>query len=384
MKIHLPGETWIGVMGGGQLGRMLALEARRMGYRVIKWSGGPESGPSDMANEVVAAPFDDEAALEAFTGRADVATVEFENLPFEVMERVAERIPMSPRPEAVRVCQHREREKVFLREHGFHCAWFEVVSSAGELAGALERMPSPEGILKTAEFGYDGKGQLPVRRQDEAEAVWAAFGGGRAVLEERVELEAELSVLVVRDALGNLVCYDPVENRHRDHILDQSIVPARLPGPVQREAVSMAGAIAKALDYHGVLAVEYFLGADGRLLVNELAPRPHNSGHHTLDACATSQFEQQLRVLCGLPLGSPKLLCPAVMLNLLGDLWDEDGRGGPDWGRMLTIEAAKLHLYGKREARPGRKMGHVTFLAETREGALESAEDGRRMLRGDR
>jgi 5-(carboxyamino)imidazole ribonucleotide synthase len=371
-KVYLPGETWIGVLGGGQLGRMLTFEALRMGYSVISWIGGPDSGPSGPANEVIEEPFDSEAGLARFLERADVVTVEFENIPAALLEAVAEKLPMSPPPFAVITSQHREREKTFLSKHGFPCAPFSIVDSAEALAVALKNLPDNGGILKTAEFGYDGKGQLPVNRKDDAEARWIEFGAPRGVLENKIQLASEISVMVVRDHRGNCVCYDPAENFHTRHILDVSIVPARLPDEVQKEARDCAMEVANALGYTGVMAVEFFIDETGKLLVNEIAPRPHNSGHHTINACDTSQFAQQLRVLCGLPIGSPRTIQPAVMWNLLGDIWPEDGNS-PDWTPILEIEGAYLHLYGKHHARRGRKMGHVTFVADSREQALDNA-----------
>ena len=254
-----------------------------------------------------------------------------------------------------------------------------MVGDAASLATSLIALPGEQGILKTAEFGYDGKGQLPVSRTDNAASVWERFGSTRAVLEERIDLAAELSVLVVRNRRGETLCYEPAWNAHRHHILDWSLIPSGLPEPLVSQAQDLAREIANALDFQGVLAVEYFLSRDGRLLVNELAPRPHNSGHHTLDACETSQFEQQLRALCNLPAGGTRTLCPVVMSNLLGDLWGPNGEP-PDWEPLLGTPGAHLHLYGKPEARPGRKMGHATFLAPTREEAMARASKCREHL----
>ncbi len=373
-----PGST-VGVLGGGQLGRMLAIAARRMGYRIVSWVGGPDSGPAGVADYVIEEPFDSPAGLAAFLELAQGATVEFENIPRSLLETVAAKIPLMPGAQAVAICQHREREKRFLEENGIPCARFAVVENAVQLRSALASLPERGGILKTAEFGYDGKGQLSVTRSSDPETVWSTFSTPRAVLEERIELAAELSVLVVRDGSGHALAYDPAENFHRDHILDVSIVPARLDSKLLDQARTIALQVAEALDYRGLLAVEFFLSADGRLLVNEMAPRPHNSGHHTIDACETSQFEQQLRVLCGLAPGSTRLLCPTVMLNLLGDVW-EDANGKPDWAAVLAMPGAHLHLYGKHEARRGRKMGHITFTAPTLEEALANQSKAREVL----
>jgi len=379
MSGHHPPGSAIGILGGGQLGRMLTEAARRMSYRVVVWVGGPDGGPAGAADVVIEESFHSPEGLERFVSEVDVATVEFENIPRDVLEAVAERRPLRPGPEAVAVCQHREREKRFLRDGGFPCAGFSVVDSADLLADALEGLPDAGGILKTAEFGYDGKGQLPVAREDDADDVWSRFEAPRAVLEEKIDLAAELSVLVARDRDGVVASYDPAENHHRDHILDVSIVPARLEPEILDRAGEIALEIARALDYVGLLAVEFFLAADGRLLVNELAPRPHNSGHHSIDACATSQFAQQLRAMTGLPLGDVRLHSPAVMLNLLGDVWG-DGGEAPDWASVLALPGAGLHLYGKREPRAGRKMGHVTCTAPSLERALETQHRCREIL----
>lgn len=379
MSFLSPETSTIGVLGGGQLGRMLAIAARRMGYRIVSWVGGPDKGPAGIADVVIEEPFDSEAALARFLELVDVATVEFENIPAELLEAVAAKIPLRPGVNAITTAQHREREKRFLERAGIPRAWFAVVDSAESLGSALQELPSDHGILKTAEFGYDGKGQRKVSANDEPLTVWAEFDSNRAVLEERIDLAAELSVLVARGADGNAVTYDPAENIHRDHILDVSIVPARLEPEILAEAERIACAVAEALDYVGLLAVEFFVSGDGRLLVNELAPRPHNSGHHTIDACVTSQFEQQLRALVGLPLGSPRLHSPTLMLNLLGDVW-LDNDGSPPWDTISAIPGAILHLYGKHDPARGRKMGHITFVGRDLEEVLEREKTTRDIL----
>ncbi|MCB1063713.1 MAG: 5-(carboxyamino)imidazole ribonucleotide synthase [Verrucomicrobiae bacterium] len=378
-SLSLPPGSTIGVLGGGQLGRMLALEARRMGYRILSWTGVEgEIGPAALADEVIAKSFEDEAAFVAFVEAVDAATVEFENIPRDLLERLAEYLPLAPSAAAVAICQHREREKTFLKKHSIPCARFHLVDSAHSLRAGLDELGT-DTILKTAEFGYDGKGQRVTRPEEDAETVWAEFDTPRAVLEEKIALASELSVLVVRDREGNSRSYDPAENFHRHHILDLSIIPARQPQPLLDEARQVAIQVAEALDYVGIMAVEFFVDTSGRLLVNEIAPRPHNSGHHTLDACETSQFEQQLRALCGLPIGSTGLLKPTVMWNLLGDIWPGPTIF-PDWTPVLETPGANLHLYGKAEARHGRKMGHVTFLADTIEEALSQAKRCREMF----
>ncbi len=375
----IPGDE-IGVLGGGQLGRMLAFATRRMGYRIASWVGGPNSGPADVCDWMIEETFDSASGLELFLGKVKAATVEFENIPSVLLEKIEERIPLLPGAYAIEVCQHREREKRFLEKHGLPHADFAVVENEEDLCRALSTLPESGGILKTAEFGYDGKGQMSVHRDSDAETVWADFSTSRAVLEERISLAAELSVLVVRDSLGRSLTYDPAENIHRDHILDVSIVPARLDPRISEDARAIALEVAEGLDYKGILAVEFFLATDGRLLVNEMAPRPHNSGHHTIDACETSQFEQQLRVLCGLTPGSTRLHSPTVMLNLLGDVW-EDAEGKPDWTSVIALPGSHLHLYGKRQARRGRKMGHVTFTAPDQREALARMRQARELLK---
>lgn len=377
IPLHPPGCV-VGVIGGGQLGRMLALAARRMGVRTVIWTGGLEAPAVEVADEVIDLPFDDPAALTDFCDRVTVATVEFENIPRETLDAVAERTALHPSPHAIAICQNREREKNFLRENGIPHTWFAVISSADDLAAAMAELNGP-GVLKTADFGYDGKGQVKLEGGEDPAATWAAFGAPRAVLEAWVPFEMELSVMAARGADGITVTYDPAENRHRHHILDVSIVPARVTPAVALEATALARRVVEALDYRGILGVEFFLKRDGTLLVNEIAPRPHNSGHHTLDACATTQFEQQLRAVTGMPLGSPRLLCPVVMLNLLGDMWLDESTP-PDWQPLFADGEASLHLYGKRHARGRRKMGHATFLGLTVEDALARAEELKNQL----
>jgi 5-(carboxyamino)imidazole ribonucleotide synthase len=364
-----PGST-IGMLGGGQLGRMFALEAAKLGYRVHVFD--PEVGcPAGQVCELeINAPFTDDAALRRFAEGVDVATYEFENIPLHALETVAEVVPVRPRGQVLHICQNREREKGFLRENGIPCAPFWVIDSAADLEAAFAEMNGP-GVLKTASFGYDGKGQMRVRSSDDPAAIWSRFGEVRAVLEGWVDFTHELSVVCARGLDGELAVFPVVENRHTNHILDFSIVPARVDEAAQAEACSIAKRLAEVLDVVGLLAVEFFLTRDGRVLVNELAPRPHNSGHFSFDACVTSQFQQQMRAVCGLPLGSTDLLRPVVMVNLLGDLWEN---GEPAWDTVLAEPGVHLHLYGKGNARPGRKMGHVCVVAATVDEALARAE----------
>jgi 5-(carboxyamino)imidazole ribonucleotide synthase len=374
-------DAWIGVMGGGQLGRMLSLASRKMGVNVLAWTGGDRSGAASTADRIIDKPFDDPSALEDFTKSVGAATVEFENLPVETLKQVEGRIPLRPGSLAVSICQHREREKKFLSENGFACANFRLAHDLESFTEGLKQIGPPL-IVKTAEFGYDGKGQLRISEklsQNQVEEAWQKFAGGRVVIEECISLDTELSVLVARDSKGNTVFYDPVENIHRNHILDISIVPARIPPEIQKKACKTALEIAQSMKYVGMLAVEFFVSSDGRLLVNELAPRPHNSGHHTIDACHSSQFDQQARATADIPLGSPQLISPVIMMNLLGDLW-ESPLTPPDWSEILSLKGTVLHLYGKREARPGRKMGHINILGDSVEDCLKKARSIRKKL----
>ncbi len=375
-------DAWIGVMGGGQLGRMLSLSARKMGIQVLAWTGGDRSGAASTADRIIDKPFDDPSALEEFTDSVQAATVEFENLPVETLRKVEERIPLRPGTDAVSICQHREREKNFLAGNGFECAAFRLAHDLDSFAKGLIEIGSSV-IVKTAEFGYDGKGQLRITKplsENQIAEAWEKFDGGRVVIEESISLETELSVLVARDSNGNMVHYDPVENIHRNHILDISMVPARIPQETQRKACETALEIAKSMNYTGMLAVEFFVSSDGRLLVNELAPRPHNSGHHTIDACHCSQFEQQARSTSGIPLGSTKLISPVIMMNLLGDLW-EDPLSPPHWSNILKMPGTTLHLYGKREARNGRKMGHLNIMGDCLDDCITKAQAIREELK---
>lgn len=373
----LPGAV-LGVLGGGQLGRMFAIAARRMGYRVHTLSPDRESPTGQVADREVRADYTDLDALARFAVAVDVVTFEFENVPSEAIECVARQVPVRPRGEVLRVAQNRLREKTFLADHRFPTAPFAHVVDRAALEAAADRIGLPA-VLKTAGFGYDGKGQAVVRRREELGDAWAAIGAVEAILEGFVDFECEVSVVAARGVDGSFAHYGVTENRHRDHILDLSLPRAPLPGRLAEDAVEVARGIFEALDVVGVLCVELFVTRDGRLLVNELAPRPHNSGHFSFDASVTSQFEQQVRAVCGLPLGDTTLLRPAAMANLLGDLWAD---GEPDWAAALRDPLVKLHLYGKREARPGRKMGHITAFGSDREDAARRALAARDALVG--
>lgn len=371
----LPGAT-IGVMGAGQLGRMFAIAARRMGYRVHAFSPDRDTPTGQVADLEVSASFDDHDALTAFASRVDAVTFEFENVPSTSVAIVAEHVPVRPSGHVLHVTQHRAREKTFLAKAGLPVTPFALIDSDQALADAVTRLGCPA-VLKTASFGYDGKGQVKVARAEDAAAAWATIGRAPAVLEAFIDFDREVSMVAARGVDGSVAHYGVIENRHRHHILDVSVAPADVPPAVAVEAEAIVRATLEALDVVGLLCVEMFLTRDGRLLINELAPRPHNSGHLTFDASVTSQFEQQLRAVCGLPLGSAELLRPAAMANLLGDLWTN---GEPRWEQACAFPDVKLHLYGKAGARPGRKMGHLTALAATGEEAARLAVAARAAL----
>ena len=361
-----PGST-IGVLGGGQLGRMFAMAARRLGYRVHTLAPEHDTPTGQIADVEINAAYDDLTAVRAFASAVDVVTFEFENVPAAAATAAAEHAIVRPNGRALHIAQHRIREKTFLMEHGLPVTPFAEVRSAADLRAAVETIGCPA-VLKTAALGYDGKGQAPIGAPGDASAAWEAIGQQEAVLEAFIDLEREISVIGARGVTGDWSNFGPIENVHRHHILDVSVAPADVPAAMAAEAVHVTRCVMDALDFVGVLCAEFFVARDGRLLINELAPRPHNSGHLTFDACRTSQFEQQVRAICGLPLGSPDLLQPAAMANLLGDLWAD---GEPDWAAALAVPDVKLHLYGKAAARPGRKMGHLTAMAPTREEARE-------------
>ena len=355
-----PGAT-LGVLGSGQLGRMFTIAARRMGYRVHTFSPDEDTPTGQVADVEVTASYEDMDALREFARHVDVVTFEFENVPIEAIDTVEELAPVRPAGLALHTAQQRAREKAFLAERGFPTVPFARAGSLDELWDAVARIGTPA-IVKTAAFGYDGKGQHPVVSPADVEHIWTKLGQQEVVVEKRITLQAELSVVAARGLDGEAALYPIFENRHRHHILDLTTSPAMIAPAVARRASEITRAILEELHYVGVLCVEFFLGTDDQLLVNELAPRPHNSGHLTFDASFTSQFEQQVRAICGLPLGSTDLLRPAAMVNLLGDLWLG---GEPNWAGVCRFSDVKLHLYGKTQARPGRKMGHLTCMGES-------------------
>jgi 5-(carboxyamino)imidazole ribonucleotide synthase len=373
----LPGAT-VGVLGSGQLGRMFAIAARRMGYRVHTFSPESDTPTGQVSDLEVMAPYDDLDAVRDFAKAVQVVTFEFENVPAETARAAAEHAPVRPAGVVLHTTQHRVREKTFLTRAGLPTTPFRIVNSSDDLARAVCELGSPA-ILKTADFGYDGKGQVRISAAADSETAWESIGRVPAVLEAFIPFQCEVSVVAARGADGAFVDYGVIENRHRNSILDISIAPAQVTPAVARQAREIARAVLETLDVVGVLCVEFFVKPDGSLLINELAPRPHNSGHLTFDASVTSQFEQQLRAVCGLPLGSTGLLCPAAMANLLGDLW---AAGEPDFRAACAHPEVKLHLYGKLAPRPGRKMGHLTALAPDTATALESVLSARAALVG--
>ena len=364
------------MFGSGQLGRMFAIEARKMGYRVHTFSPDSDTPTGQIADIETQASYDDLYEVRTFAQSVDVVTFEFENVPSATVDAAAEFVDVFPRGDILHITQNRLREKTFLSNAGFPITPFRHVSRLEELEQAIEHIGVPS-VLKTAGFGYDGKGQSRIDSLSDTTAAFETLHGQEAVLEAFVDFEKEVSVVCARDRLGNFAHYGVIENGHKNHILDVSTAPALISERVYKDSIDLTASIARSLDYVGTLCVEYFLTGDGRLLVNELAPRPHNSGHLTFDACVTSQFEQQLRAVCGLPLGSTEFLSPASMANLLGDVWTD---GEPNWPAALDSPAVKLHLYGKAEPRPGRKMGHLTAIARTGAEAAELVRNARGRL----
>jgi 5-(carboxyamino)imidazole ribonucleotide synthase len=374
--VILPGAT-LGVLGGGQLGRMFTLQARTMGYAVVVLDPDPGSPAGQLADRHLRAAYTDPTALDQLARECAAVTTEFENVPAEAMERLAAWTRVRPPGAAVAIAQDRIEEKRFLDRHGFATARFRPVRDETELTEAVAAVGTPA-LLKTSRMGYDGKGQATVERPQHAADAFASLGSAPCVLEERLTLEREVSVVLGRGDDGDVAAFPVGENVHRGGILETTVVPAGIPPALAEAALELAGQVATALEYVGVLGVEMFVAKGGRLYVNELAPRPHNSGHYTLDACSTDQFEQQVRALCGLPLARPRLLTPVAMINLLGDIW---AAGPPRWDEVFRRPGVRLHLYGKAEPRPGRKMGHLNCLADTPERALALALEARDALR---
>jgi len=387
MKQIEPGGT-IGMLGGGQLGRMFCFAAQAMGYRVSVYTDEEKSPAGQVANKLICASYLDEDALAQFAQSVDVVTLEFENIPVQTLQFLSTFVPVYPDEKTLFVAQNRQREKEFLQKGKFPLAAFALIKCADQLESELElanvRYPA---VLKTAGFGYDGKGQKVVQNAGEAEAAFARLSSANkqteVVAEAFISIEKEFSVIGARNYQGSesKSCFEyfgPIENKHVNHVLDVSSMPARLNQELVDKAVAITRDIMEMLDTVGLLCVEFFLTTDGTILVNEIAPRPHNSGHLTIEACPTSQFEQQLRAVCGLTLGATTPFHSAAMVNLLGDLWPSEGQ--PNFAAALTTSEAHLHLYGKEEARAGRKMGHITAVAESSSLAIELALKARASL----
>ncbi|RKQ60035.1 5-(carboxyamino)imidazole ribonucleotide synthase [Vogesella indigofera] len=369
MAAILP-PAMLGILGGGQLGRMFVTAAKRMGYRVTVLDPDANAPAADFADVHLCAPFNDAAALQTLAASCAAVTTEFENVNADAMRALAKTTRVSPSGDCVAIAQDRIAEKSWINKAGLPTAPYLAIESVADIQ--VELAPYLPGILKTARLGYDGKGQVRVKTADEARAAYADLGGQACVLEKMLDLKLEVSAIVTRVSAAQVAVFPVSENIHKNGILDESIVPARISPTLAAQAQDYAVQLAEALDYIGVLAVEFFVLADDSLVVNEIAPRPHNSGHYTIDACVTDQYQQQVRAMCGLLPGRTELLSPVVMVNLLGDVWREDG-GEPLWDVLMEAPNAHLHLYGKKEARAGRKMGHFTVLAANVDDALDQA-----------
>jgi len=369
LKPILPGSA-IGVLGSGQLGRMFAIAARRMGYRVHTLSPDEDTPTGQVADLEINAPYEDLDAIAKFASGVSVVTFEFENVPAATAAAAERCAPVRPAGHILHTTQHRLREKAFLSKAGLPITPFRRVASLAELSQAAAELGLPA-ILKTADFGYDGKGQHRILSARDFEPAWSTVAQRESVLEALVDFEREISVVAARGSNGEFIHYGAIENQHSHGILHVSLAPARVADSLVAQAVDIAQTVLEKLAVVGVLCVEFFVTKDGDLLINELAPRPHNSGHFTFDANVTSQFEQQLRAVCGLPLGSPRQLSAAAMVNLLGDIWTN---AEPNWVAATAVPNVKLHLYGKLSPRPGRKMGHITALSPTVNQALEDAK----------
>lgn len=371
----LPNST-IGVFGSGQLGRMFAIEARKMGYRVHTFSPESDTPTGQVADIETCSPYDDLFEVRKFAQSVDVVTFEFENVPSKAVEAASEFVDVFPKGGVLHTTQNRLREKTFLSGNGFPVTPFRHIRTLEDLRTAVDELNTPC-VLKTAGFGYDGKGQRKITKVDEIETSFASLDGNEAVLEAFVDFEKEVSVVCARDQQGNFEHFGVIENEHANHILDVSFAPADVSRPAFEQAVEIARSLTETLDYVGTLCVEFFVTKGNNLLINELAPRPHNSGHLTFGHCVTSQFEQQVRAVCGLPLGSTELYGPAAMANLLGDVW---ANGEPNWVAALNDPRIKLHLYGKLEPRTGRKMGHITAHANSAKDAAQLVRRARAAL----
>lgn len=365
-KQILPGAT-LGVLGGGQLGRMFCVAARTMGYRVVVLDPDPQCGAGHIADVHIQADYTDQAALENMAVQCDAITLEFENIPSQALRFIADKTVIYPVAESLEIAQNRDLEKQFAQKAGLQPVPYFAILNDSELKQAAAEIGFPA-ILKSNTLGYDGKGQFVVTTLDELKQAYQTVGRVDCVLEKQISIRCEVSAIVARNANAELANFPVSENQHRNGVLHMSIVPARVDESISQQAIESASILADAMSYVGILAVEFFLSDDNVLYFNEMAPRPHNSGHFTRDACVTSQFEQQVRMMCGLTPGDTRLMSPVVMVNMLGDLWQ------PNWSDIFEHNNIKLHLYGKTEARPGRKMGHFNVLAEDVAAALDVAQ----------
>ena len=366
MSLIQPGAM-LGVLGGGQLGRMFTIAAHQMGYQVTVLDPDKNSPAGRIADQFICAAYTDQAALQQLSEQCAAVTTEFENIPAETLNQLARQLPVRPDAQSVAIAQNRIAEKRYLQNNGFTVVPFAVIEQVADIDAVHDLFP---GILKVSQFGYDGKGQRHVCNQGELAAAFEDLKAVPCILEQKLPLQCEISIVLARAAGGAIESFPAIENQHVNGILDISIVPARVSPSLLKQADTAARRLADIMEYTGVLCVEFFILQDDQLLINEIAPRPHNSGHFSIDACVTSQFEQQVRTLCNLPLGNAAMHQPCVMINLLGEVWQD---GEPDWTKVLRESSAKLHLYGKAEARPGRKMGHFTVLDDTVEKALSNA-----------
>jgi 5-(carboxyamino)imidazole ribonucleotide synthase len=373
----LPGAT-LGLLGGGQLGRMFTVAARTMGYEVMVLDPDEDSPAAAFATVHLCAPYNDKDALARLASECAAVTTEFENVPASSLEAIAQSVPVRPSAAVIRIARNRILEKQTIRDFGLDTVNYHVIESNTDLDQALQQIPLPA-ILKTSTLGYDGKGQVLISTPAELEPAYQQLGARACVLEQRIDLACEVSVVLARSVCGHVETYTVAENQHKNGILDISIVPARVKPDIASSAEKMARILAEKLDYCGVLAIEFFVDQDDQLMINEIAPRPHNSGHYTLDACLTDQFQQQVRTLCGFRPGNTCLTSPAVMVNILGDDWIQ---GTPNWDNLLINKNIFLHLYGKKEPRVGRKMGHFTYVGGNIEKLLQQTESMKKMLSG--
>lgn len=356
-QVILPGAT-LGILGGGQLGRMFTTSARDMGYEVVVFDPDKNSPAGGVATKHICASYDDELSLDALVDACDVVTLEFENIPLSTIRYLEKSIPVFPASNSIEIAQNRIKEKTFIQEIGLKTADFVEIESVADCESVNHDLfPA---ILKTIELGYDGKGQVVCKTANDLKEAFMSLGQVACILENKIDLKTEMSVVVCRGLNGQSEFFPAAENHHINGILDTSIVPAQVPELIAKRAQKQAQKIADALNYCGVIAIEFFISTANDLLINEMAPRPHNSAHFTMDACVTSQFEQQVRMVTQMPAGSCRLISPVVMWNVLGDIWPNSDQ--PDWSYVFKDRSSKLHLYGKREARIGRKMGHINIL----------------------